>query len=115
MPDGLIASGVAISVCIRRPFIEDGAHSFTVESQPESVLLRKLGNLRFSIPIEKEKYQHDAQLDEKQQDQSAQFFFVDLEQMHRHGCAHFPKEERHAEIEQGEDEADNKCVEEKVP
>ena len=36
---------------IRRPFIEDGAHSFTVESQPESVLRRKLGNLRFSILI----------------------------------------------------------------
>jgi len=64
---------------------------------------------------EKEKYQHDAQLDEKQQYQSAKFFFVDLEQMRRHGCAHFPKEERHAQIEQGEYEADNKCVEEKVP
>jgi len=35
----------------RRPFIKDGAHAFTVESQPESVLLRKFGNLSFSILI----------------------------------------------------------------
>jgi hypothetical protein len=64
---------------------------------------------------EEEKYQHDAQLDEKQQDQSSKFFFVDLEQMRRHGCARFPQEERQAEIEQGEYEADNECTEEKVP
>ena len=35
----------------RRPFIKDGADDFTVESQPESVLLRKFGNLSFSILI----------------------------------------------------------------
>ena len=64
---------------------------------------------------EKKEYYDDAHLDEKQQDQSSKFFFVDLEQMRRHGCARFPKEERHAEIEQGEYEADNECGEEKVP
>jgi len=36
---------------IRRPFIKEGTHSTPVESQPESVLLRKFGNLPFSILI----------------------------------------------------------------
>ena len=35
--------------------------------------------------------------------------------MRRHGCAGFPKEKRHAQIEQGEYEADDECAEEKVP
>jgi hypothetical protein len=64
---------------------------------------------------EKEKYQHDAHLDEKQQDQSSEFFLVNFEEMRRPGCADFPKQERRAEIEQREDEADDKCGEEKVP
>ena len=48
---------------------------------------------------EKKEYYDDAHLDEKQQDQSSKFFFVDLEQMRRYGCARFPKEQRRAEIE----------------
>jgi len=51
MPDDLLHPAPRFRSVIRRPFIEDGAHSFTVESQPESVLLRKLGNLGFSILI----------------------------------------------------------------
>jgi hypothetical protein len=35
----------------RQPFIEEGARSLTVESQPESVLFRKFGNLPFSTLI----------------------------------------------------------------
>lgn len=31
------------------------------------------------------------------------------------GCSGIPKQERRAEIEQGKDEADDKCGEEKVP
>ena len=49
MPDDSLHPGPRFRSVIRRPFIEDGAHSFSVESQPESVLLRKLGNLFFSI------------------------------------------------------------------
>ena len=64
---------------------------------------------------EKEKYYYDAHLDEKQQDQFSKFFLVDLEQMRRHRCAGFPKEERHAQIEQGEYETDDECAKEKVP
>jgi hypothetical protein len=51
MPDDLLHPGPRFRSVIRRPLIEDGAHSFTVESQPESVLLRKFGKLPFSILI----------------------------------------------------------------
>src|SRR5439155_19223582 len=64
---------------------------------------------------QKEKYEDDAQLDEEQQHQSAEFFFVDFEEACRPGCAGVPKQERRAEIEQSEYEADDKCAEEKVP
>jgi hypothetical protein len=64
---------------------------------------------------EKEEYQYDAQLDEKQQDQSSEFFLVDFEEMRRPGCAGIPKQESRAEIEQGENKPDDKCAEEKVP
>jgi hypothetical protein len=64
---------------------------------------------------EKEKYKHDAQLDEKQQDQSSEFFFVDFEEMRRPRNAPVPKKSGRGEIEQGEGEADDKCGEEKVP
>ena len=50
----------------------------------------------------KEKYEHDAQLDEKKQHQSAEFFLVDFEEMRREGCTGFPKQQCRAEIEQGE-------------
>jgi hypothetical protein len=64
---------------------------------------------------EKEKYQHDAQLDEEQQNQSAEFLFVDFEEMRRPRCAGVPKQERRTEIEQSEYEADDKGAKEKVP
>ena len=32
-----------------RPFVEDGTHSLLIEPQTESVFLRKLGDLFFSI------------------------------------------------------------------
>jgi hypothetical protein len=64
---------------------------------------------------QKEKYEHDTQLDEEQQNQSAEFFFVDFEEACRPGCAGVPKQERRTEIEQSEYEADDKCAEEKVP
>src|SRR5215470_8780681 len=51
MPDDSVHPAPRFRSVVGRPFIEDGAHSFTVESQPESVLLRKLGNLRFPILI----------------------------------------------------------------
>jgi hypothetical protein len=63
----------------------------------------------------KEEYQHDAQLDKKQQNQSSKFFLVDFEEMRRPGCSGVPKQECRAEIEQGEDEPDYECGEEKVP
>ena len=64
---------------------------------------------------EKEKYEHDTELDEKQQDNPSEFFLVDFEEMRREGCAGFPKQQCRAEIKQREDQADNKCGEEKVP
>ena len=64
---------------------------------------------------QKEKYEDDAQLDEEQQHQSAEFLFVDFEEACRPGCAGVPKQERRSEIEQSEYEADEKCAEEKVP
>src|SRR5262249_3259997 len=51
MPDDSLHPGPRFRSVIRRPFIEDGRHSLTVESQPESVVLRKLGNLPFSLLI----------------------------------------------------------------
>jgi tRNA G10 N-methylase Trm11 len=64
---------------------------------------------------EKEKYEQDAQLDKKQENQSPKFFLVDFEEMRRPGCAGVPKQKRCAEIEQCEQEADDKCGQEKVP
>ncbi len=63
----------------------------------------------------KEKYEHDAQLDKKQENQFSKFFFVDFEEMRRPICAGVPKQERRAEIEQSEEQANNECGEEKVP
>jgi hypothetical protein len=63
----------------------------------------------------KKEYQHDAQLDKKQQNQSAEFFVVDFEEARRHGCAGVPKQERRTKIEQGEYQADDKCDKKEVP
>jgi hypothetical protein len=64
---------------------------------------------------EKEKYEHDAEFDEKHQDQSSEFSFVDLEEICRPRHRRVPKHGCRSEIEQGEYEADDKCAEEKVP
>ena len=64
---------------------------------------------------QKEEYEHDAQLDEEQQNQSAEFFFVDFEELRRPRNGSVPKQSRRSEIEQREYEADDKCTEEKVP
>jgi len=45
----LSASSAAIRSVIRRPFSEEGTRSLPVGSQPESVLLRKFGNLPLPI------------------------------------------------------------------
>ena len=51
MPDDSVPLVPPFRFVNRRPFIEEGARSLIVESQPESVLFRKFGNLPFSILI----------------------------------------------------------------
>ena len=62
-----------------------------------------------------EKDEHDAQFDEKQQDQSPELSLVDFKEVRRPGDTGIPKHVRGDEIEQGKREADDKCPEEKVP
>jgi len=62
-----------------------------------------------------QKYQDDAQFDEKQQDQSPELSFVDFKETRRPGDAGIPKHVRRDKIKQGECNADNKCAQEKVP
>ena len=64
---------------------------------------------------QKEEYDHDAQLEEKHQDQSSEFSFVDFKEMRCPEDAGIPKDKRRDEIEQGKCEADDECAEEKVP
>jgi hypothetical protein len=64
---------------------------------------------------EKEEYEHDAQLEEKHQDRSSNFLFVNLEQLRRPGDAGVPKQIRGDEIEQRKYKADDEGAEEKVP
>ena len=63
---------------------------------------------------EKEEYEHDTQLDEEQQNQSAEFFLVDFEEVCRPRGGSVPKQSRRRKIKQGEYEADHKCAKEKV-
>ena len=63
---------------------------------------------------EEEEHEHHAELDEKQQHQSSKFFLVDFEEMRGPGRAGVPKQDRRAEIEQCEQEADDKSGQEKV-
>jgi hypothetical protein len=63
---------------------------------------------------EKEKYEHDAQLDEEQKDQSPEFVLVNLKQMRGPRNRSVPKQSRRRKIKQGEYEADDKCAEETV-
>ena len=51
---------------------------------------------------EKEEYEHDTQLDEEVQNQSAEFFFVDLKEMCGPCEGRVPKQHRRAEIKQSE-------------
>ena len=64
---------------------------------------------------EKEEYDYYAQLYEKQQNQSAEFFLVDFEQVRRPRNHSVPKQNRRGEVEQREYKADDKSAEEKVP
>ena len=61
-----------------------------------------------------EKYEHDAQLDKKEHNQSSKFFLVDFEEVRRPRGTGVPKQGCRAEIEESEDEADDKGGEEKV-
>jgi hypothetical protein len=64
---------------------------------------------------QKEEHHDDAQLNEKQQNQSAELPLIDLEEIRRPGCSGVPEEQRRNKIEQGEDETDDKRGVEKVP
>ena len=64
---------------------------------------------------EKEEYDHDAQQDEEQQNQSAEFFFIDFEELRRPRGCRVPEQSRRGEIEQREYEADDEGAKEKVP
>ena len=60
-----------------------------------------------------QKYQHDAQFDEKQQDQSSKLLFVDSKEIRRPGYAGIPKHARRDKIKEGERNTDDKCAQEK--
>jgi hypothetical protein len=64
---------------------------------------------------EKEKDDHDAQLDEEQQDQSPKFFLVDFEEVRGPEYPGAPEQSRRGEIEQCEKKTDEKGSVEKVP
>jgi hypothetical protein len=63
----------------------------------------------------KEEYQHHAQLDEKQQDQSSELFLVDFEEMCRPSHGGVPEQDGRCEIEKREYKADDECGEQKAP
>ena len=63
---------------------------------------------------EKEEYDYDTQLNEEEQNQSAEFFLVDFEELRRPRGSHVPKQSRGREIKQREYEADDKGGEEKI-
>jgi hypothetical protein len=56
-----------------------------------------------------QKYQHDAQFDEKQQDQSSKLLFVDFKEMRRPGYAGIPKQVRRDKIKERECNTDVKA------
>jgi hypothetical protein len=63
---------------------------------------------------EKEKYDYDTQLDEEQQNQSAEFFFVDFEELPGPRSSRVPEQSRRREIKQREYEPNDKGAEEKL-
>ncbi len=63
---------------------------------------------------EKKEYHYYPQLDEEQQNQSAEFFLVDLKQMRRPRNRSVPKQHRRGKVEQREYKADDECAEEEV-
>jgi len=62
-----------------------------------------------------QKYQHDAQFDEKQQDQSSKLSFVDFKEMRRPGYTGIPQQTGRDKIKEGECNADDKCTQKKIP
>ena len=64
---------------------------------------------------EEEKDDHQAQFDEEQEDKFSKFLFVNQKQVGRPRDRSAPKQAGRSEIEEGEDEADDKPGEEKVP
>jgi hypothetical protein len=64
---------------------------------------------------EEKEHDYDTQLDEKQQNQSAEFFLVYFEESRRPRSSRVPEQSRGDEIEQRECEGDDKCAKEKVP
>ena len=62
----------------------------------------------------KEEYDYYTQLYEEQQNQSAEFFLIDLKQMRCPRNRSVPKQNRRGKVEQRESEADEECEEEKV-
>lgn len=62
-----------------------------------------------------EKYQHDAQLDKKQQNHSPELLLLNFEEMRRPGYPGIPEQRGSDKIEQGKRKPDDKCAEEKVP
>ncbi len=62
-----------------------------------------------------QKYQHDAQFDEKQQDHSSKLPFVDFKEMRRPGYAGIPQHVRRDKIKERECNADDKRAQEKIP
>jgi len=63
----------------------------------------------------KEKYQHHAQLEEKQQNQFSEFLLLNFKEMRRPGYTGVPKEIRGDKVEQSKGKADDKGAEEHVP
>ena len=109
-----------LGLCSDRPQVRTRTDSSCGEPVATAKAVSSLISSLSSHPVQsqswhqKEEYEHDTQLDEEQQHQSAEFLFVDFEEACRPGCAGVPKQERRSEIEQSEDETDDKCAEEKV-
>jgi len=62
-----------------------------------------------------QKYQHDAQFNEKQQDHSSKLPFFDFKEMRRPGYAGIPQHVRRDKIKERECNADDKRAQEKIP
>jgi hypothetical protein len=116
-----VSRQLLVGLCSDRPRVRTRTDSSCGEPVAPAKAATSLISSLSSHPVQgqcrhqKEEYEHDTQLDEEQQHQSAEFLFVDFEEVRRPGCAGVPKQSRRRKIEQGEYEADDKCAEEKVP